>query len=157
MPSDARSQSKRQLFDLKSFNITLKDPSRFHEYIFAYRCWEVIIAIEKGFAKDKNNKYGTANFGYGLVYGKYSIISACMLQYVGEQSFLTIGEIVDNVLKQWLKFESHVITKPANEVYFKKFIDESGVERLQLNFDNYYKGKTLIDDIKKFFKKVDQK
>lgn len=156
MPSDARSQSKKQLFELKSFNSTLKDPNRFHEYIFAYKCWEVIAAIEKGFAKEKNNKYGVANYGYGLVYGKYSIIAACMLQYGGEQSFPIIGQIVDNVLRQWLKFESHVITKPANEVYFKKFIDEAGIERLQLNFDNYYKGKTLIDDIKKFFKKVDK-
>lgn len=141
------------MFESKNFNNTLKDPSRYQEYFFAFKCWEVLSAIEKGFSRDRNNRHGIANFGNGLVYGKYAIISACKSRFEGDLSLDVVGKIVDDILGHWKKFEAQVITIKANQNYFRKYMDDDGIERMDLNFNNYYKGKTVNQDIKKFFQK----
>lgn len=150
--AEARSFSKKRLFELRGFTRTFKDPSRFHEYIFAHKCWEILAAIDKGYAKTKN-KGGTANYGSGLLYGKYAIISACHTKYEGEEAILKAGEIVDSTLSEWLKFESYVVSLKTNQEYFRKYKDENGIMQSELNFNNYYKGRTINSDILRYFEK----
>ena len=77
-----------------------------------------------------------------------------MLYYKEDESLANLGMFVDDILKQWQKFESYAIGLPTNSSYFKFYKDEeTGVEQRDLNFDNYYKGKTLDKDLLSFFKK----
>lgn len=153
-PASARRSSKKQLFQIESFNKTLSDDSRYKEYFFAYKAWQYLLAIEKGYSKGKKNRHGELQYGNGLLYGKYAIISACMLFYKEDESLASLGMFVDDILKQWQKFESYVMTLPTNSSYFRVYKDEeTGIEQRDLNFDNYYKGKTLDKDILTFFKK----
>ncbi len=151
-PEAARRASRKQLFEIQSFNKTLNDTTRFREYVFSFRCWQILSATEKGFAKNKNNKYGIAQYGNGLLYGKYAVLSACMLSYNEKNILETASEIVENTLKKWQKFEAYITSLSTNNSYFRTYADEeTGIEKQELNFDNYYKGKTVSGDIKKFF------
>jgi len=152
-PSDARRSSKGQLFALQEFSQTFDDSRKFHNYFFAFKCWQILLATEKGFLHSKNNRFGISNYGNGLRYGKFAIISACFLYYKDEASIDLAGSIVDNVLNQWLLFEKHIVSLKKNKNYFRIYYDEdSKIEKQELNYDNYYKGTTLTDDLLEYFK-----
>jgi len=151
-PADARRMSLLQLFERQHFERTLRDPNRFEEYYFAYRCFIALNQIKKGFSRDKKNKFGIMNYGNGLQYGIYGIISACRLK-LGEQKLTgDVQEIVNTTLGEWIKFEEFAVEQPDNSYYFRLYIDtETGIQKRDLNFNNYYKGRTLTKDLRTFF------
>ncbi len=151
-PSDALRMSLEQLFERQHFEQTLRDPNRFEEYYFAYQCFVLLRQIRKGFTRDKENKFGSLDYGYGLQYGRYAVISACMLRAKRQGLSSQVGEIVNSVLAQWLKFESYVVGLSDNSDYFRVFTDpETGEKKQELNFNNYYKGRTLASDLQAFW------
>lgn len=154
-PSAARRMSLDQLFDFQHFNKTLVDPNRFEEYFFAYKCFEHIQESKKSFSKDKTNKFGFQYYGNGLQFGMYSIVTACRPKFEDEKSLAMVGSIVDAVLGRWLKFEEYALGQTHNSDYFRKYEDSvTGESRVDLNFNNYYKGKTLSGDLLDFFEKT---
>jgi hypothetical protein len=151
-PSSARRMGLDQLFDNQHFNKTLVDPNRFDEYFFAYKCFELIQQKKKSFSRDKDNKFGVQQYGNGLQFGMYAIVTACILKYKNEKSLLDIESICDSVIQKWLKFEEYALKQLNNGDYFRKYKDkETGEDRIYQNFNNYYKGKTLIEDLMSFF------
>ena len=151
-PSDAKRMSLEQLFDRQHFEETLTDPNRFDEYFFAYQCFLKLNQIKKEFAKDKDNKFGVLNYGNGLSQGIYAVVAVCRLYYKGEISFSQINKITQKGLKQWIEFEHFAIKQSENSDYFRIYKDEqTGIQREELNFMNYYKGKSLAKDLNKFF------
>jgi hypothetical protein len=151
-PADAKRMSLGQLFDIQNFEKTLTDPNRFDEYYFAYLCFLKLNEIKKGFSKDKGNKFGVADYGNGLSQGIYGVTAVCRLRYQGESSFEGIDKIIQNVLKDWIKFENFAIKKSHNSDYFRIYKDpQTGIQREELNFINYYKGKTVAKDLQSFF------
>ncbi len=59
---------------------------------------------------------------------------------------------VDDYLGKWLEFENHIASLKHNEDYFRLIPDMvSGVATMEVNYDNYYKGRTLNGDLKKYF------
>lgn len=151
-PSDAKRMSREQLFDRQHFEETLTDPNRFDEYFFTYQCFLKLNQIKKEFSKNKDNKFGVLYYGNGLSQGIYAIVAVCSLHYKGEKSFSQINEITQKVLKRWIEFEHFAVKQSENSDYFRIYKDEqTGTQREELNFMNYYKGKSLAKDLKIFF------
>jgi len=151
-PAPARRSSRRQLFKEDVFNRTLNDPSRYHEYFFAFKCYETLNRIERSFSSEAQNKYGVANYGNALRYGKFAAVAACRLKYAGPDSLAAVEQIVAGVLGKWLEFESHIWDLVANRQYFRSYVDpDTEVVIRELNYDNYYKGRTVNADLVRFF------
>ena len=87
-----------------------------------------------------------------MVYGKYAIVSAISQsmnqeekKYLVKQNGSNLDKIrqreVNRVLKRWKKFEAFIRKdrKSENAEYFSNG---------SFDYDNYYKGKTLNEDIK---------
>jgi len=154
-PSDAKRMSLEQLFDKDEFDSTLRDPNRFDEYYFAYRCLLQIKQIKTTFIRDKQNKFGILNYGFGLQFGVYAVVSACCLY--AKPSNYTIDPItaVDSILEKWTKFEQFAVGLPDNSDYFRFYSEaETGYTKQELNFNNYYKGKTLAANLQVFFREL---
>ena len=62
-----------------------------------------------------------------------------------------ISELVSNVLRKWHKFEDSILLENNNRNYFREIKDiETGTIRQILNFDGYYKGRTVNQQIKDY-------
>lgn len=150
--SEARQSSIKELFSEKNFHETLNDESRVDEYIFAYECYKWLKQTEMKYSRDKNNRYGISNFGNGIRYGKFAIVSACRVFYKGENSINEIEDIIHKVVSRWIDFEEWVKNQPSNLPYSIGIPAEDIEERInEIDYDNYYKGSTLNEDIKKFY------
>ena len=152
----ARRASSQQLFKKDAFNIILSDSSASLKYFFGYKAYEYLIETQKRFEKEVKNKFGQAQYGNGLRYGKIAMVGVIAIQYSNEITLSNFESEVkiksDNILNKWLQFEEFVKTQPENTAYFRKYTDqETNQEILEVNFDNYYKGRTLTNDLEKFF------
>lgn len=153
----ARRASSHQLFKKDTFNITLSDKSSAMKYFFGYKVFEYLIEIQKRFEKETINKFGQAQYGYGLRYGKIAMVGVIARQYTNQVTIENFDQEVklktDNILNKWTEFEEFVKTQPENSSYFRKYTDqETKQEILEVNFDNYYKGRTLTKDLESFYK-----
>src|SRR5436853_2176663 len=123
-PAEARRSSVKQLFKEQNFVNTLNDVGRYREYFFALQCYEELNGIERTFSKEKQNKFGLANYGYALRYGKFAVVSACRLKYEDESSLERVNQIVSDRLDGWLEFEGYISTLSTNTGYFVRYYDE---------------------------------
>lgn len=141
-----------QLFERQHFEKTLTDPNRFEEYHFAYRCFLSLKEIKKGLAKDKSDKFGVRKYGSGPQFGMYAIVSTCRAQIRTECYEDDPHNPVQSVLAKWMGFEEFAVKQPHNSYYFRFCADpDTGDEKADLNFNNYYKGRTLVSDLKAYF------
>ena len=141
--SMARRSSSHQLFKKELFSQTL-NADEYGKYFFGYRAYEYLNNIQKKFEKDTNNKYGQAQYGYGLRYGKIAMIGIIAKQYAkvenNDEFEKMVIEACENILNKWFEFEEFVKVQPGNRPYFRQYTDpETGKEILEVNFDNYYK------------------
>lgn len=141
-PAQARGASEATLFEENKFKDVLRNVKHFRRMFFAY-----LLLIELGTLSRK--KSGKTAWGNGLRYGKLAIVAA--VGRLKPQIGKTLKEINDEAISQishlrsrWKKFERHVSSLNRNREY------KSG---RSLDFDNYYKGRTLDKDIKAYFKK----
>lgn len=157
-PGQARRASTRQLFVKDTFGQTISDHSKYKKYFFGYKAYEYLNEVQKSFERDSNNKFGQAQYGYGLRYGKIAMIGVIAKSYTdGPRNNIEFEQLVkeatQNILKIWLQFEEYTKARPANIPYFRRYTDpESGQEILEVNYDNYYKGRTLSIDLNNFFR-----
>ena len=56
----------------------------------------------------------------------------------------------DIILGQWSDFEKAISKKVDNRDYFYQEIGENGQNEYYYNYDGYYKGRTINNDLKKF-------
>lgn len=156
-PGKARRASTRHLFTRDIFFATLPSAAEYRKYFFGYRAYEYLNEIQKTFERDKNNKFGQAQYGYGLRYGKVAMVGVIAKQYDEdlkdsarfEQS---VKKACHNVLNKWAGFEEYIKVRPENRLYFRLYTDPAtGQQILEVNFDNYYKGRTLSNDLANFF------
>jgi len=150
-PAIARRNSSTVLFREDNFSKTLSDKNRAHEYFFVYRCYLLLNTIEKQFTKEPNNQYGVVNYGQALRYGKYAVIAVCNL-LSKDKTLKSASQLVETILSNWLKFESYAVSLPTNSTYFRIYVDPDTEEKQkELNYSGYYKGRTLDEDLSKFF------
>jgi hypothetical protein len=153
--SQARRQGAKKFFTKAAFDKLLDESMSFKAIFFGFRCLDYLYTLEHGFASTPNNKYGIANYGQGLRYGKYAIVFATSKAHSDQMPTadyeLKVKEETDKVLARWKAFESHVIQLPHNSTYFFEIKDPTtGQKILEVNFDGYYKGSTLDRDLKAF-------
>jgi hypothetical protein len=93
-------------------------------------------------------------YGHAIRYGRLSVIAVCTKKYYvnGNKSIENIEADLKRVLLNWREFEEYVIRKNGNQSYFKLYEDpESGASTQELNFQGYYRGKTLARDLTEYF------
>lgn len=128
--SEARSFSNDRLF--KVYPISRLENSDFDEIYKVIKIQNIITSLQgKGLDKYRNDE-----FGYGLNYGKYAIIST-VYRVVRHEELDNYVELIDEIMSRWRGFEVTVSNEDKNSVYF-----DDG-----FNYDNYYKGKTINDDL----------
>lgn len=154
VPAQARRNSSRVIFQEDSFTKFLKNEGRASEYYFAYLCHQYFSKQEKKFAEDKEDSYGTTNYGQAFRYGKYAVTSIVVRTHFKNIASLEhVEEYSDQVLDKWIDFERYATEKPENSFYFRTYQDEQTNEITRnYNFDGYYKGRTLNADLANFFK-----
>ncbi|MGM9510200.1 AIPR family protein [Larkinella sp. GY13] len=151
-PSEARRNSYKILFRENNFVTTLNNSNRYKEYFSGYYCYELLNEIEKRYKKAGNSVFGIATYGNAFRYGKFAVVSACMLSFTPELTLDDLDVIVNSVLKTWKDFEEKVSNLSSNSIYFMRYYDsEKDTTYQELNFDNYYKGRNSDNDIKKYF------
>jgi len=155
-PSQARRNSERVLFSDETLYGTLRDLKRLREYFFGFLCYGAMNQIQKQFDKVPHNKYGVINYGNALRYGKMAVISAASKRLNGQIDTEELKKLaiqaVKSYLDKWLDFEEYVSKRKHNYDYFRPYPDlESGAIRYEVNYDNYYKGRTLNSDLKSYF------
>lgn len=131
--SEARSFSKEQLF--KEFPIR----STMFSSIYGLIMTQKLIDSQVQRSRDSDVRYRVLEYGNGLRYGKYSIIYV-----VYEMSKIydtSLDELLDDIKQRWPGFETTVQNKESNRGYFYD----------GFNYDNYYKGKTVNEDLKEYF------
>lgn len=150
----ARRNSEEVLFRQDHFDKIFQDTDVYRKYMYGYLCHVYLNKLEKHFSQISNNKYGVNTFGNALRYGKYAVI------YIVTQYYLEALEVseyeenvkmyTDKVLSQWMDFEKIIIKNPYNKDYFYEIEDDNGEKGWYYNFDGYYKGRTVSDDVKNY-------
>lgn len=149
-PSKARRSGEKVLFKKNNFDQVLVDSSKYKEYVYAFTVHTRLISIQNGFKDYDGNKDGVVNYGYSLRFGKLSVVYAVM-KSLSNHDFSKIEANIDIILSKWLDFEKYVISLDSNKSYFREVVDQDTQEvRLILNFDGYYKGKTLNSQLEKY-------
>lgn len=157
LPAQARRSSERQLFADDKLYSKVCDLERLRWNFFGYLCLEYLNQIQKKFDKVPNNRFGVINYGNAIRYGKLAVVSIASTKLDTEGTYNQLQDkstkVIDKLLKQWLDFENHVSSLPHNIDYFRQTIDEeTGTVRYEVNYDSYYKGRTLNKDLKEYFK-----
>lgn len=138
--SNARSSGSETLFKEKRFNEIMKKYRDVKTMFFAYK---LLMNIE---AMDEKEK---SIFGLSIRYGRMAIISAIGALNMDKEVDTTDIDTkarnrIKEVASEWDNFINYVIKKPGNSFYISEKV---------LDYDNYYKGSTVNEDIKDFFKK----
>lgn len=155
-PSHARKSSQRILFRKSNFDSLLNNPARYREYFFSFCCYNELSRIQKGLERNSNNKDGIVNFGHALRYGKYAVVSVAVRNFKNDWSNEELVErsksVISSLLERWIEFEKHVVAEKHNQGYFQEYRDQkSGEIQRVINFTGYYKGRTINDDLLRFF------
>lgn len=135
-PAPARSSASDTLFSSKKFNEILDKSDDFRKMVFAY-------FIHKNLFRGKKEDWGN-----GVRYGKFAIVYAIFLscnpeEFNNEEYEEKSKEMIKKIQSRWKDFEENVAKKSTNGAYRKDGGD--------FDFDGYYKGKTLAQDVKNFF------
>jgi hypothetical protein len=149
----ARRNSDEVLFKYENFKTVFKDDDSYKKYMFGYFCHEYLIELEKTYDKYKNNKYGINTYGNALRYGKYAVVNVVSRFYSTNfelNDYKSLArKITNEILSEWLMFEKYVMKCVHNLDYFYSYM-ENGQKNTYLNYDGYYKGRTVNRDIKDY-------
>ena len=147
----------------KFFNIDI-GPEGYDRIYFLYIAFKYLEKKEK-----KENS--RSDYGEGLRYGKYAIINV-ISKFLTDEYFDrtedSLNLIVDDILDQWKEFERMQSNKKSNIDYFYEKEDilkqenKNGKEKMENlvitrrveDFDNYYKGSTINNDLNDYEFKI---
>lgn len=155
-PGQARRVGSKFLFRKENFTNTLPDPKNLDKYFFGYKSLEFLNEVQKSFERDSNNRFGQAQYGNALRYGKIAVITVISNHYFTNPDLgdfnSSVIESSKAVLESWREFEDYIQNVPRNKNYFIRYKDPAtNVETLELNYDNYYKSNPIIIDLNNFF------
>lgn len=150
----ARRNSDEVLFRPEHFEQIFVDTDIYKKYMYGYFCHMYLTELEKNFSKTRNNKYGINTYGNALRYGKYAVthvVSQYWLESLGLFEYHeNVRMYTDIILSQWINFEKTVPKKVHNRDYFYQVTGENGQNEYYYNYDGYYKGRTINNDLKEF-------
>ncbi|CAG7585623.1 hypothetical protein PEPTYR26121_00163 [Peptoniphilus tyrrelliae] len=162
----ARRNSEDALYNMndyeKFFNIDIGSEG-YDRIYFLYIAFKYL-------EKKENSR---SNYGEGLRYGKYAIINV-ISKFLTDEYFDgtedSLNSIADEILDQWKDFEHMQSNKKSNIDYFYekeeilKQENKNGKEKMENlvittrveDFDNYYKGSTINNDLNDYEFKINK-
>ncbi|MFQ2250116.1 AIPR family protein [Aeromonas dhakensis] len=154
-PAIARRASVNSLFQESNFSKYLNNAERATEYFYAFNIYQKINNLEKSVREDINDRFGTSAYGQAIRYGRFAVTSVCVnMLYSGYESLNEIDTHLKQIIGKWVEFERYAQERPKNNSYFRKYKDQdTGVIKQDLNYEGYYKGRTIHEDLKSFFTK----
>lgn len=152
-PAQARRNSSKVIFQEDNFTKFLSNSTGGGKYYYAYLCHHHLTMMEKSMMEDSRDPFGTVNYGQAIRYGKYAVSSVVVAQHYADNSSLAgISDHVHEIINRWPNFETFAAEKKENSDYFQDIYDrDSGGTSKHYNFDGYYKGRTLNNDLAIFF------
>ena len=155
-PEGARRSSGNVLFAKQTFDSIYKSSNEYRELFFSYLCYQRLGEIQGGFSSDPNNRFGVANYGNALRYGKFAVLYVTRSQLKQGIVPSNVNDLaksaVNHALDRWLEFEDYAKKRAGNHAYFYEVLDEvTGEKSLETNFDSYYKVINVRRDLDKFF------
>ena len=152
-PVNARRSGTKILFSESNFKKYINSDTQHHSLIYALKVHDHLEVLEKKVSLPED-KYNVVKFGQAFRYGKYSVVSVVCNTSIGTKTISDcINDIeadVNEVLEKWKSFEATSISKEENSVYFKSTSYE-GKDSKDMNFEGYYKGKTLNLDLTNYW------
>lgn len=135
-PAEARHSGSDSLFSENKFNSILDNYESYKRMFFSFLIFKNLTRLKK------------SDWGNGVRYGKFAIVYAATLnseitQYSQNEYENKAKEAIELKQKKWKPFEEFVKLKKSNKSYLS---DEN-----EFDFDGYYKGKNLVNDIREFF------
>ncbi|WP_421310932.1 AIPR family protein [Aeromonas veronii] len=154
-PAIARRASVNSLFQESNFSKYLNNAERATEYFYAFNIYQKINNLEKSVREDINDRFGTSAYGQAIRYGRFAVTSVCVnMLYNGYESLNELDTHLKQIIGKWVEFERYAQERPKNNSYFRKYKDQdTGVIKQDLNYEGYYKGRTIHEDLKSFFTK----
>lgn len=143
-PSKARQMSSRILFRKTVFEKLLPDARDYKRMMFAY-------LLSDRLTPDKLKKNSIK------LYARYAIVYVASLSFQDDFEINAYEEKVDSILTEilgkWENFETYVQSVAENKKrYFKEKHDEASDKlRVDANWQGYYKGVTLNNDLYAYF------
>lgn len=136
-PRWARQKGAETLFKERSFSEIIDSAENYKKMFFSYM---LLMDLYQTECDDPTG------WGSGLRYGKMAIISAvainCNLPLLTKDKILQeVNDKIRLIKDKWLGFEEWVKAVPANAIYMQDSFD----------FDNYYKGITINQDVVTYF------
>lgn len=140
-----RSSNVNNLFKKSKFDTILPDASNYRRLIYAYKAFENI------------NKYNSPSSNV-RTYARFAI--TCVLSHRFKEELkvdefdASIHQELSDIIGKWSDFEQTIRNDNTNKkFYFKEIFDKNtGVKTIETNWPAYYKGRTLLRDIKAYFK-----
>lgn len=151
-PSLTRASINRFYTD-ENFHKYLPDSSNYSKLYYGYLVLERLKDMLRQVSQDYNDRYGVSIYGYSLRYGSFSVVTVCLAKYYQDKrSTNNVVNHVEQVISSWKDFEEEITKYPSNSAYFRYYEDPDTLEkRSEVNFEGYYKGKTLNSDLTTYF------
>jgi hypothetical protein len=142
-PAFARRSGQGVLFIKNTFDGILPNILSYRKYIFAFKTYQKITQI-------------TGVYRNAITYGRYAITSVLSNQFTEELKTELFDEFIEtnlvDIMSKWDEFESYARNQQNNRRYFKSVFDKaSGQSIIETNWNGYYKGGSIFDDLNNFF------
>lgn len=142
-PGAARRSGQGVLFIKSTFDNILPNSSSYRKFVFAYKVYEKIPQI-------------IGSFGNAINYGRYAVTSVVTRNFIDTIKTDNFDEVIQSnleiVLPKWSDFESFARNQVHNANFFRKIFDKgTGQQIVETNWNGYYKGGSLSQDIISYF------
>ena len=143
-PVRARAGSIAKFFKKDIFDSIIPDTKDYKKYVFCYQAFSKISTIPSNSSNTRNN-------------ARFAIITVLANKYNEEVNIVDYPDLIDslllNIVENWSNFEKYVRnTEDNRRYYFKEVFDKiTGEKYIDTNWTAYYKGRTILQDIKKYF------
>ena len=153
--SEARRASESRLFRSDLLSNALNNLDSVEKWFKTYLALSLLREIGREH-KTKEDPWCINLFGSALRYGRFAVIAALAIldskKQLPDPEAPEFKELIAGLLRQWPEFEKTIHEFPANVQYFTRVKDPiTGEERIENDWDGYYKGVTINENIRDFF------
>lgn len=156
--STARRSASKKLFNIDKFEEILNTDMNYNRLFYDYLSYRYLAQLEKN-SKKTDDRFFTSKYGNAIKYGKYAVVN--LVDYLYKDNInkneleSTAVSNTKKVLNIWKSFEKAQTKLNTNNDYFQ-VVFEDNEEKFEYNFDGYYKGKTIDNDLEKYREILEQ-
>ena len=143
-PVGARSKSQSKLFDKRTFDTIMPEDLDYRRCMYSYLAFERIT----DYTSSSSNVKNLARYAIACV------VSHRYNEHINPSDFDdSISRELSEIISRWEDFEKSIRSDETNKkYYFREVYDQkTGEKTIETNWGAYYKGRTLNQDLKKYF------